>query len=287
LGQGSETAISQIEPKYGQQNRGSGYTDNGNTSFNPCLIGGDNVVHGLQKRESTSIGQHSQNDIVIYGPGITTYHAILTSENETMYIEANGMAVVYVNGGAVVGRRRRLRNNDIIQLGNTLEFVYLQDGPVLQNTQQAQPEENIIPVPIFDTSPATRSSSRESALQFRSSAAPNSDLFGRVSQIEGPHSQKPVQTAGKVMGDMAIFLASLWKPAFLLLGRNKQPDQVRLIRVRTPDGTDRLVLMRGGYKSGVIQMGDEVSFYGEWQDGTLVMRSAINHSLSARVTLTK
>jgi hypothetical protein len=76
----------------------------------------------------------------------------------------------------------------------------------------------------------------------------------------------------------------------VLMDMLPQQVSVRYMRVRDVNGQERAVRIKGEYISGVIDLGDEVAFWGKWSDGqqsggTLHMRRAYNMRLSTSVKL--
>jgi hypothetical protein len=82
------------------------------------------IKHGLERgkdfkiqKEETLVGRDEENDIILFHPTVSRYHAKIIREGENYFIEdlnsANG---TFVNGIRV--QRELLNDNDILQFGD-------------------------------------------------------------------------------------------------------------------------------------------------------------------------
>jgi hypothetical protein len=71
-----------------------------------------------------------------------------------------------------------------------------------------------------------------------------------------------------------VHLGILFNP----FGRRNDPTvPVRHLRVRTPEGYETMVRMKGRPLRGAVMQDDEMTFQGTWRDGVLFSRRAFSH----------
>jgi hypothetical protein len=121
------------------------------------------------------------------------------------------------------------------------------------------------------------------------------DLEGHIIVVDGPHAEDPdIDWAGVLLrASFGLVLVPFicWQPALLVpfflygFGQRKGQTPARYLRVEDSTGKQHLVKMKGEPTRGMLSMGDDASFWGRWEGGTLMMQRALNHKTNAQVLL--
>lgn len=222
----------------------------------------------------TMIGSQTGADIVIQRSRIQAVHARIFRQENRTYIEAMLGGLVLVNGRATGRFAYKLRNQDVITVGENFQLLY-------QVTSHQDAGSIILPVQDEAYSP----SYYDSSSPVTQPAQSNSDLYGRVRHVDGPYMEDPDPNLGRSLAQATKFVLAMWKPAFLLIGNNSKQVPARFLRIETQDGQTRMVKMKGNLLTGAIHTGDMVQFWGEWQHGTLLMHRGFNETAQTHVVL--
>lgn len=76
----------------------------------------------------TYIGRNKNNDIVLETPFFSGKHTCIFKENNSYYIEdLNSKNGTFVNGQRVSGRPMGIKNGDIIQIGQIISFIFINE----------------------------------------------------------------------------------------------------------------------------------------------------------------
>jgi len=234
--------------------------------------------YSINLEGETILGSLPSADICIQEPNIKPQHARLYPLNGQIFLEAMIGCLVLVNGRAIGRTARMLQDREVITFGSQQMLLYQVNAPTQQQTRldRADPADNHEIVGIPPTRPQIQ----------RPQAAPaDCDLYGRVRHVDGPYTEEPDPNLGRALAKAAGFALALWKPAFLLFQRPNQQVPVRYLRIEMPDGQVRMVKMKGNLVTGALHTGDTAMFWGEWQNGTLLMHRAYNETAQAHVIL--
>lgn len=250
-------------------------------------------TYNLSPSSPTLIGSRG-SAILLSGAGVQPQHARIQATGSGYQIEpVNGTVLV---NGSTISSAVTLPSGATITLGS-VSLTY--HGPA------ATPPSAPIPLAVSSasalvTSPpvfaASTSPSISPPAPSSASTTPTPDLTGHILVVDGPHQEEPDKDpAGLVLrGCLSIFILPFlcWQPGllvpFLLYGVMSNRDRnvpVRYLRVADSSGTPYSVKMKGEPVRGMLSHGDDASFWGKWDGGTLVMEHARNHSTNAEVIL--
>lgn len=244
--------------------------------FNPCLMDEQGRQYAISPEGDTWVGSVSSADVCIRGPNIQHRHARIYLSGDQMLLEAMIGCLVLVNGRATGRQAYRLRDRDIITFGSGFMMQYQSNGATRQTRAIDTPSIDYTDMVISPTTQPQR----------RTSSPPqNCDLYGRVRHVDGPHMEDPDPSLGRALAKVTGFALALWKPAFLLFQRPNQQTPVRFLRIETTVGDIRMVKMKGNLVTGTLHTGDFVLFWGEWQNGTLLMHRGYNETAHADIRL--
>jgi len=242
-------------------------------SASSYLLDRNGSQYMLNPREINTLGSSPSDDIFIQGSEIKPRHARLFQENGQFFIEALIGCLVFVNGRALSTSKHLLHNHDLITIGENQSFVFQIPEKANQNLSYQ----------YFDENTPEINSISQPVDHFQKQKDCN--LYGYVRFVDGPYAENPDSTFGNTVAKTAGFMLALWKPAFLILQKPSKQVPVRFLRVETMDGQLRIVKMKGDLESGVLHTGDLASFWGYWQNGTLIMQKGYNETTQTFVTL--
>lgn len=225
--------------------------------------------------------------VLLSDPGVADQHARVIPTGGGFTIEAV-LGQVYLDGN-LISTQTPLVSGMNVKLGGA-NLVY--SGPSL--TGSLVPPASI-PKPVV-TTPAsvvipTITPSTISTPKRKSTA----NLTGHIVMVDGPHTESPdVDWAGLLLrGSFGLVLLPFmcWQPAivmpFLLygFGQRNRTVPVRYLRVEDSAGIEHVVKMKGDPVRGILHQGDDASFWGRWDSGTLMMTRALNQKTNADVRL--
>jgi hypothetical protein len=248
--------------------------------------------------------------IMLRAQGVAPQHARIVITNG-QYIIQNIAGSVCVNG-QLINQPTLLHSGDVITIATiTLTFqggnlptpiAYQQPTPVvlqppttplvppaIPTTTFQPPPPKVTPAPPPPTgqliwpAPAQPPAVATKAVL----AGPPPQLEGRVIHVDGPHQEDPDFTMGIFFVKLMLLPLLIWRPALgLLLGnRGSKQVPVRYLRVRDQSGQEHNIKMKGDIVRGAANQGDYLSFWGQWQNGTLVMQRGYNHQIQADIHL--
>lgn len=216
------------------------------------------------------IGSGDGCAIRLSDPEVNRQHARFYQQDGLFFIQALMASRIFVNGRLLDHLPRQINLPDQIKIGrSTLMIVRDDKYPTIP---QAEPREAIIPYPN------TKSPNIVSD---------NSDLSGFVRHVDGPFMEDPDSTVASNLATAAKVGLTIWKPGLGMLLSHSRQIQVRYYRVQGDNGETHAVRMKGNISTGMISIGDHVSFWGNWKGGTLHMSRAFNNTLGTNVELSK
>lgn len=225
----------------------------------------------VAEQQTLTLGSSHQCDFVVPGIDIKPTHAQLTRNQGNLFIQAYFASLVLVNGRALDNQPRQLVLGDRVQLGRSNVFqVVAQNRELVESDivpqTQVQPRKNQVITNVTERP-----------------ARPDCDLYGVVRHVEGPLMEDPDPSLSSSIAKLMKAGLILWKPPLMVFMRQPKQVQVRYIRVETEPGNVRAVKAKGNFVTGMISIGDNVRFWGEWRGGTLLMHRAYNETLSSNV----
>ena len=244
--------------------------------FSPCLIDTEEKVYRLNQEGDTLIGSHPNVNIQVKGTDVYSHHARIYFRGSAAFIVALSLGKLSVNRRPVINQERELAENDLIEIGHH-KFLYK-----TRTQHSLRPEGDVDQQLIRRNDPTEH---RVVTPQPQESSLLDCDFYGTGMLVEGPYSTQPLDTQGKKIKRALTYVVAIKFPAAIFFDRPEPPLAERNFRVQSPGGQQRLIIMRGDYASGTIQMGDEVSFWGKYESGTLFMTRAYNHTLQTWVQI--
>jgi len=225
----------------------------------------------VAEQQVVTLGSSHQCDLVVPGVDIKPTHARLTRNQGILFIQAYFASLVLVNGRALDSQPRQLVLGDRVQIGRSNVFQVVAqnrelDGSEMVNQAQILPRKNQVVTSVVERP-----------------ARPDCDLYGVVRHVEGPLMEDPDPSLSSSIAKLMKAGLILWKPPLMVFMRQPKQVQVRYIRVETEPGNVRAVKAKGNFVTGMISIGDNVRFWGEWRGGTLLMHRAYNETLSSNV----
>jgi hypothetical protein len=223
--------------------------------------------------------------ILLSAPGVEAQHARMMPFGGGFLVEPI-MGGVLVNGSAV-SASMPLKYGDMISIGSQV-FTY--SGP--SSTTLVPP----LSLPPIKASSVSKKAALKTALLklpiFRK-ASPT--LEGKIIVLDGPHMEGPdIDWAGLFLRStfgLVLLPFICWQPAlimpFFLYGMANRNRQVpaRYLRIEDAAGKHFNVKMKGDPIRGMVSQGDNVSIWGHWEGGSLVMEHARNQTTSSDVLL--
>lgn len=250
----------------------SGFTEN--TEIRPVLIDRAGNHYNIDPLIDNQVGSAQSANVRITGSEIKPQHARVFSSNGRYLIEAMVGCIVLVNGRAIGRTVYQLNNYDIVSFSEKNAFIFQLSSSFSNNRIEA----------IDINENGIRSSLQTTT---RHERIEDFDLYGRVRHIDGPYLENPDPTIGKMIGKGVKIALAAWKPAFFLLGNSNQQTPVRILRVENNEREITIVKMKGELITGAIHTGDMVFFWGNWNQGTLIMNRAYNETARTYVSLRK
>lgn len=217
------------------------------------------------------VGSGDGCDFRLYGPDVSWQHARFYQQDGKIFIQILMSSLVFVNGRPLTNLPRQLGPADQIKIGRYVMMIVREDRnhTVTQpRSQDVARSASVTPYP-------------------HGTVTDKSDLSGIVRHVDGPYMEAPDPTAMDTFKTLGKVAAALWIPATAVIWKPKNQVSVRVLRVQIKSGEFRAVKMKGNIYTGMINIGDSVSFWGHWKGGTLHMTRAYNHTLNTNVEISQ
>ena len=229
--------------------------------------------------------------VLISGSGVEPQHCRLIPSGGGFLAEPV-MGSVLLNGGSVTGPTPLLPGA-ILKIGS-VSLSYSGPAPASGSTSPSATIMPATPTPVATLLPPAAPVTPAP----RAPTTPvkgGSDLEGHIVLVDGPHGEDPdVDWAGLLLrASFGLILVPFicWQPALLVpfflygLGQRKGQTPARYLRVEDSTGKQYVVKMKGEPTRGMLGLGDDASFWGRWEGGTLMLQRALNHKTNAQVLL--
>lgn len=217
------------------------------------------------------VGSGDGCDFRLYGPDVSWQHARFYQQDGMIFIQILMSSLVFVNGRPLTNLPRQLGPADQIKIGRYVMMIVREDRnhTVTQpRSQDVARSASVTPYP-------------------HGTVTEKSDLSGIVRHVDGPYMENPDPNASAALRDIAWVGLTIWKPGLGFLRKPPKQIQVRYYRVQSDSGGIYAVKMKGNIYTGMINIGDHVSFWGHWKGGTLHMTRAYNHTLNTNVEISQ
>lgn len=240
--------------------------------FSYSIVNDQGQRYSLNAGCEVIVGSGEECDLRLYGPDVNRQHARFYQQDGMFFIQALMASMIFVNGRPLGHLPRQLNLADQVKIGRSILMIVRENMNSAITRQRTQDE-------VTATTVSSNNSHRR--------ASDDSDLSGIVRHVDGPFMEDPDSTASSTLAKAAKVGITIWKPGLgMLLGHSKQV-QVRNYRVQSDTGEMVAVRMKGNISTGMISIGDDVSFWGTWKGGTLHMRRAYNNTLNANVAISQ
>ncbi len=263
----------------------------------PILLGPQGRRYLLNQTGETLLGSRGCA-VTISDPSVMPQHArILLAQAQAILEDLGGATRV---NNILIGGPTVLRDGDTITLGS-IDLTYRVGGgsasaaaaPSGTTPHSGNPTaSNVVQRPQVSSLQSSSGSALPKSSSFTALSTSGSQLRGYITHMDGPYPEAPDASLGgcvlKVLGVLLMVPLLLWRPLLgSLMFFRRQPKQLpaRYLRVRDQAGQEHVVKVKGEIARGMVAQGDELSFWGRWDNGTLVMSRAFNHGTNSAVLL--
>lgn len=237
--------------------------------FSYSIVNDQGQRYSLNAGCEVIVGSGEECNFRLYGSDVNRQHARFYQQDGMFFIQALMASQIFVNGRPLGYLPRQLSLADQIKIGRSMLMI------VRENINSA------ITQPRTQGEVTTTTASPNNSYR---TASDNSDLSGIIRHVDGPFMEDQDSSALTKMTKVGL---TIWKPGLGMIFAHSKQIQVRYYRVQSDSGEIYAVRMKGNITTGMISIGDRVSFWGHWKGGTLHVRRAYNNTLSANVEISQ